>query len=503
MPDATYTWQSDRPSIRAVSPSEATSAPPPSRGFAAQVFSLAGLSYAAQGLTLLALPLITRLYAPEAWGVLAITIAALAVVTACASLRYQVGIALPEADADAARLLLLCLLLAAGCSGIVAIVLLPATLLGMFDALVARSDASTIAILFPLLTAAAAANTALSATLLRLRHSLVVGGARLLQVVTTLGCQLGLGWSGADEPVSLVIGLLAGTLVATGWLGQAAWRGLANVRAEVLRLPALRETAAAHAQLPRTLVRTDLLNSASRNALPILVAALFSTQLAGLLALANSLIGAPLSRLTSAVWQITHARLARHEPAQRHRFLASLQRLLCSLLAPPLVTLALFAEPLTALLGEDWQALSLLLAPIALMLYLNHVSNATSYFVAFGRFETEARVNLLLTAVPLIVLVAGATRLDGIDTIRLYCTVAGAFYVGVNLYWGLEAGRPLSYLAHLLGTPLATALAWGAGFAVYAMIAGTASSGLWLGVPLFVVVHAGLVWHRFRTLETL
>src|SRR5690606_18487778 len=81
------------------------------KGFVRSVGVLAGGTAFAQGLMVLALPLITRLYTPEDFSVLAVYVPILAMVSVIACLRLEVAIPLPEKDIDAANLLTLALLL--------------------------------------------------------------------------------------------------------------------------------------------------------------------------------------------------------------------------------------------------------------------------------------------------------------------------------------------------------------------------------------------------------
>ncbi len=81
----------------------------PKSSFARNVAVIAGGTAAGQSIVVLASPIITRLYTPEEFGVLAVYTSFLGILSVLASLRYELAIPLPEKDRDAASLLVLSL----------------------------------------------------------------------------------------------------------------------------------------------------------------------------------------------------------------------------------------------------------------------------------------------------------------------------------------------------------------------------------------------------------
>jgi O-antigen/teichoic acid export membrane protein len=79
----------------------------PQGNFARGVSVLAGSTALAQGLAVAASPILTRLYTPDDFGLLAIFAAMLSVLAVIAGLRYELTIPLPEDDEDAAKLCVL------------------------------------------------------------------------------------------------------------------------------------------------------------------------------------------------------------------------------------------------------------------------------------------------------------------------------------------------------------------------------------------------------------
>ena len=96
----------------------------PKNAFARGVSVLVGGTVGAQVLMVLASPLLTRLYTPEDFGLLAVYASILSLFTVIASLRYELAIPLPEKDSEAAHVAILSLLIVGLITAISALVIL-------------------------------------------------------------------------------------------------------------------------------------------------------------------------------------------------------------------------------------------------------------------------------------------------------------------------------------------------------------------------------------------
>jgi len=85
------------------------------------VLKLAGGTAGSQVIAVAASPLLTRLYGPESFGVLATFTSILALLNVVSSLRYELAIAVPEDDDDAVALVWLCFGLVAISTGLTAL----------------------------------------------------------------------------------------------------------------------------------------------------------------------------------------------------------------------------------------------------------------------------------------------------------------------------------------------------------------------------------------------
>ena len=90
-----------------------TPAPPIKRNttFKADVLRLVSGTSLAQVISLLAAPILTRIYAPEAFGIAALFASITGILSVLACMRYELAIVLPDNDREAANLLAVCLVI--------------------------------------------------------------------------------------------------------------------------------------------------------------------------------------------------------------------------------------------------------------------------------------------------------------------------------------------------------------------------------------------------------
>jgi len=407
------------------------------RNWTSQALSLAFLTYVAQAASIVIIPFMARVYAPEQYGLFAVYLAYLAVASVFSTWRYSMAIALPEDHRQAAIVVQACLAIIVAMTAVFSSFVVAAEV-GGYSSKISEFAGVPLVIfyLFPLGIMLAGFMNVLSGWSLRTSNAVHVGLARIVQILVGAGCQLFLGVYWEASVVSLVLGQLAGQLVSiavqatlshreTG--GYYEWYGISNaVRAVLLK----------YKSLPQTLFQTDLMNALGKKTLPVFISVLFGSKLAGLLSFATNVINAPLAAITASIWQVSHNRLSRQEENKRSRTLVLIHNLSSYLFSLPVVAIIVFRDQLPLILGDAWKDLPEVVPFLAAMIFMNSVSNTTSYFVVFRRFRQESMANILLTVLPIVSVVVGSMLLSGVETIALYCGLSALFYLVLNIYWG-------------------------------------------------------------------
>lgn len=309
---------------------------------------LVGGTAAAQLLTVLAAPLLTRLYSPEAFGALATFAAVLALCIAAAAARYEIAIPVPENDSDAANLTLLCLSIGVIFSTFLAIALF--ILREQISSALNTPELDLYIWLIPLATLAAITYEIFFYLSLRSYDYGLVAKTRATQALGTVSIQV----LGSPFGVAALVG------------GQVIGQGMGSLRLIFANIKkyswsecsfkGLKQQAYIHRQYPQYALWSALLNTVSLQAAPLIFITTYGAVVAGLYALTLRVLTLPGNLVGGAIGSVF---LAEAPDALRRDalkpLLLKLHTSLSSLGALPLVTLLFFGEDLFRFVfGDLW-----------------------------------------------------------------------------------------------------------------------------------------------------
>lgn len=324
------------------------------RGFVRNVAVLAGGAALGQGLAVLASPLLTRLYTPVSFGVLAAYTSIFSILVVVASLRYEQAIPLPEDDETAANLLVLSLGIVLGVSALAGL----AVWLGGEQ--IARW-ANTPALrpylwLLPLGLLGAGVYLVFNYWAVRKQAFGRIAQTKLSQSVGMVVTQVGLGLLKLD-PAGLLVGDVVGRVSGSGSLTVLSWRQDGGLLKRV-SARGLRRAASRYRRFPLLSSGSVLLNTAGLQLPPLLMVAFYGPQIGGWFALGQRVIGVPMALVGQAVAQVylrEASRLALESSGTLYRlFFKTAQRLLL-VGGVPIAVLAAIGPWLFALVfGENW-----------------------------------------------------------------------------------------------------------------------------------------------------
>lgn len=326
----------------------------PSGGFLRNVSVLAGGAALAQGLSILAAPLLSRLYAPEDFGVLGVYASLLAIAGVVASLRYELAIPLPEDDAvagDVLRLALVTCVLISAVAGLVVLVF-GSWLVSVLNA----PGLAPYLWLLPLGVLVLGLYQALSYWAIRQKAFGRIARTRLNQGVGSIVVQLGLGLL-RFGPLGLLLGHIAGQGTGVGTLATLVVRDEPNTF-RALRPQRMLAAAKRYIRFPKYSTAGALLNSSSLNLPIVLLTGGYGAAAAGSYFFAQRLLRTPLSTISNAVSQVYYSeapRLARNDPSSLLRLFTNTARRLALLAVGPLLVVGLLGPWIfSAVFGEQW-----------------------------------------------------------------------------------------------------------------------------------------------------
>lgn len=325
------------------------------RNAARNILVIAGAAGTAQLIALAAAPLLTRLYAPEAFGRFAVFAAAVTILYPLATLRYEWAFLLPEEEDAASKILALCLALL----GAFSLLLVSAVALGWMTApgLIDWSGLSWVDLfLLPLAVAAFSINGTATSWLMRERAFGQIAQIRFATATSVVAAQLMLGFlvgGSTGLVIGFVVGYFCGVALQTRRLRPALSRCLRH-----LRPGALRRVARDYRRFATITAPSNVINAVGSQLPNLAFPALYGFATSGQYSLAQRVLSQPTMLVGQAVNQVfwsDAARLVREEPASLPSLFIRLNVILLASMAPAFLLVWIGPELFSIVFGPPWR----------------------------------------------------------------------------------------------------------------------------------------------------
>ena len=435
--------------------------------FVGDVSKLVGGTAFAQILSILVAPILTRLYAPAAFGTAAVFFSITNIIAVVACLRYELAVMLPESDEDAANVL------AVGLGSTLAVAGLTAALV-FFVAepvlrLVNTPDLAPYLWLVPLTTLANGIFLVLSYWNSRAKRFWRQSTARVCQSATTNVGQLATGFIGQAEAGGLIGASVLGTVFGSAVLGGTILRDDRVLFGGTLSLRRIYSMALRFRKFPLIEMWGALLNNAAVYVPALLLSTFFTKSIVGYFDLSNRLLNLPMNLIGAAIGQVFFQRASLVSSAEDELAVVveNVYRQLVSIGLFPAILLTLMGQDLAVVFfGKQWAEAGLYIQMLSPWLFFRLLFVPMStLFVVRERLKAALVVHTVLFLSRLLPLVAGGLLGNARVAVALYSITGVLVYGGLTL-WTLTSCRDVKSvsISILLRTlwiylPLAAALA--------------------------------------------
>ena len=268
--------------------------------FVRSISVLVGGTAFAQAILVLILPILTRLYTPNDFSVLAVYAGLLGVISVVACLRFDIAIPLPERDEDGANLMALALFFAVAVSSLIAI---PCLFAPHWTADILNQPAlESYLWILPFGVFLMSAYSALQFWVMRQKKFKIIARTRMTQAVSGAGAQLGFGWIGLT-PLGLIVGQTISNGAGALGLGWHTWRGSRDL-VEKVNFMEMRRIFKEYDRFPKYSSLESFANNAAIHIPVLIIAAAALGPEAGYLALAMRVMQAPMGLIGGAIGQV-------------------------------------------------------------------------------------------------------------------------------------------------------------------------------------------------------
>ena len=408
----------------------------PTNTFARGVGVLVGGTVSSRLLLVLASPLLTRLYSPEDFGLLAVYAGLLSLITVIASLRYELAIPLPKDDIDAIYIVQLSFILVLVSTVLTAIFVYVAG--GWLTATLDSPALLPFIWLLPLGVLFGGSYNVFRYWAIRAQHFGVVASTTLQQSIGMIAIQI-IGFK--FGVLSLLLGQAAGQGVGATTLGRNFIQGI-NITASSWK--GIWQQTFRYKRFPLFSTWEGLFNTAGTELPPLLFAAMFSPAAAGLYSLANRFLSLPMSLIGSAIGQVFFSSAAEARREGRLGLLVSqLHSRLAHIGMPPAVLLVLVGPELFSLVfGYEWRAAGEFARWMTPWMYLVFVSSPLStLFAVMEKQKHGMAFQAILLAARLVALVGGTITGDLYLTVLFFSFASAVCWFGFLLWIGFATNN--------------------------------------------------------------
>lgn len=313
---------------------------------------LAGGTGLSQAIMLAMSPVLTRIYTPTDFSMLAAYTALTSILSVAACLRFDIAIPLPEKDDEAANLLSLSLLFAFIVA--VATMLIVAVSPKGIAAILRNPGMEPLLWLVPLGVFANAAYSAMQLWATRKKQFSNIARIKLVQALGASGTQIG-GGVLAPSPAWLLLGAvvnygLGAILLAKGMVagGRAMWRAIS--------FPAMVAAFRAYSAFPKFSALEAIANSSSILLPVLMISALAAAPEAGFLLLAMQAMQAPMGLIGTSISQVYFSGAAEEwKKGTLDESTAAMLGLLTRFGVGPIIFVCLLAPEIFSLVfGQGW-----------------------------------------------------------------------------------------------------------------------------------------------------
>lgn len=370
--------------------------------FKSDVLKVASGTAIAQAITLVVAPLLSRLFAPEAFGAAALFASAIGVLSAFVCLCYEQAIVLVQEDRDAANLLALCFGLATASALTLGLVLW----LG-HPVIATWPGAEQLAAYLWLLPAAAFMQGIFSALNLwntRTKQFGRVSAAQIAGQVSVSSLNVAGGVTGHATGGTMILASIAGQGVAVAALGGRILRDQRALLWRSIRPGEMLRQLKQHRNFPLYTSWSALVNAASWQLPVMMLGAFFPAAVVGFYALGFRVLQLPMSLVGRSISQVFLQRAAvEHLQGDLPGLVKRLiQKLLIAGVLPCLLLTIIGRELFVLAFGANWAEAGVyvqMLAPWALVWFVSSPLSSLYYVVGRQREEMQLQAAIFVSRV--------------------------------------------------------------------------------------------------------
>jgi lipopolysaccharide exporter len=425
--------------------------------FLGDVLRLISGSGLSQIISIASIPIITRLFAPEAFGEVAIALTFASVLAVVTSLSYQYAIVSPESDSDAANVLVLSLCFSTFFSALVFLPLLIISSNEIFSLFGINNKEEVFAYLIALHIWTLSTFSCLTYWNTRTKHFTRLSIARIVGTSFGVICSIYLGVSGHVSGYILLSAQILGQVLGMVTLAALIIRDDVKFLHQATSFGGVVSMMKRFSDFPKFYTCSNLVNVLTSHLPVIFLGAFFTPAVVGFYSLAERVLQAPTSLVSSAISQVFHQQAA---SAYNNGKVAELTRQTFTKLVMigvfPILLAGLFAQEIfVTFFGDEWSDAGVFAAILSPLIAVRFFSSPLSILSAVMNKQSSALIfSLTWLITSLLALTTGFVNNSYYTSIIIYSSVSVILFFLRTLIYHHWVNLPVMFTVKSVSSPL-------------------------------------------------
>ena len=386
----------------------------------------------AQAIPVAISPILTRIYSPEDFGVFAIYISIVTILSVIVTGAYDLAIVIPKKDADALYIIKLSFLVTSVISFIVLLIVFFFN--NQIVLLIGDENLRTWLYFIPFSIFLSGIYQSVNYWLNRHRYYKSIAINRVIQSGTAGSVQLAMGFIGLVSS-GLILGKILGQLVSTILLGKIYLQEKKRLKSQKKKLKLI-ALAKRYKKFPLYESRSNLLNTSSTEVPVILISSLFNTGVAGFYALSSRMLLLPMTLIGTSIGQVffQEASKLKSNKNELRNLTFSIYKKLVLIGVVPISFIIVYGDFIFMIIfGDEWRVAGEYSQVLGIWIILVFISSPLSKLLVIMEKQKEAlNFNILIFLSRVLSIVVGFMIFeDPYNTILLFGITGAVFW----LFW--------------------------------------------------------------------
>jgi len=409
--------------------------------FTKNVLTLITGTAIAQAIPLAITPILTRIYTPNDFGLFALFIAIVTILSVIATGRYEFAILLPKQDHDAKTILAISCII----TSLVSLFLFILVFIfnDLFTNFLGNPEISFWLYFIPFAIFLNGIYQSLIYWSNRKKQYRRLANTRILQSGIIASTNLGVGMSGFSN-MGLIFGQIIGQIVATTYLIKKIVKEDNKIFTNIKKLH-LFVLLRRYSKFPKVDIPASLFNVSSHQIIHLFFNTIFNATTAGYFYLTQRILGIPVSILSSAILTVFQEQAAKDFKEFGHAkeiFLSTFKKLFILILIPSVAFYIYAIDLFIFVFGEEWKIAGVYAQILTPMLFLQFIVGPLSIMLYIGE---KQEVNLYMQAILLTLVIISFSLGVTAENVVVYLSLSFSFFYLIQLFMAFKVAGFLNF----------------------------------------------------------